>query len=179
MKKFLAFLAIFTIISPVFAATRYVTTQTPIRGYNDAYTAQNYYGLDRLADVERSVYGTAYPNQNINTRLNRLKQSVFNRTYPNATVEQRINNLVVNYNNNNNMMPVNTSNSKLRNVIDSVSSNFFGCPTGMTPPVNPYYSYGPNSYGSNYGKYKDYYDRNGWRMNNESIGNGTGIHILD
>lgn len=179
MKKIFAVIALFALTCPVFAATRYVTTQTPIKNnYYNNYAVRDYEN-NKISDVEMSVYGRTYQNQNINLRLNRLEQTVFNRTFPNSNIEQRINNLIVNYNNNTNTMPVNNSNSKLKNIIDSVSSSFFGCPTGMTPPINPYYSYGSNGYGTNYGNYQDYYGNNGWFRNNNQIGNSTGVHILD
>lgn len=179
MKKLFITFCLLCLSGTTFAATRYVTTQTPLpKNYYNNYQIQDY-NYNKLADVEMSMYGRTFQNQGINVRLNRLEQSVFNKTYPNSTVEQRINNLIVNYNNNTNLTPVNNSNSKLRNIINSVSSNFFGCPTGLTPPVNPYYSYGSNGYGSNYGNYQDYYGNNGWYRNNRQFGTGTGIHILD
>jgi len=179
MRKILTVLALLTIISPVFGATRYVTTQTPLNNNYYNTGAIRDYEIRKVSDVEMSVYGRTYQNQNIKTRLNRLEQTVFNRTFPNSNIEQRINNLIVNYNNNTDIMPVNNSNSKWKNILDSVSSSFFGCPTGMTPPVNPYYSYGSNGYGTNYGDYQDYYGSNGWFRNNRQIGNSTGIHIID
>ncbi len=181
MKNILIIFALLvTTFAPVFAATRYVTTQTPIRNnyYDGNYTAGDY-NSNKLSDVEMSVYGRTYQNQNLNTRLNRLERTVFNRTYPNTSLEQRINNLIVNYNNNTNVTPVNNSGGKWRNILDTVSSSFMGCPTGLTPPVNPYYSYGSNGYGSNYGRYRDYYGTNGWFRNNRQFGTGTGVHIID
>lgn len=180
MKKFIIALVLCGTISPVSAAMRYVTTQTPIQNnYYNNYAVRDYEN-NKISDVEMSVYGRTYQNQNINLRLNRLEQTVFNRTFPNTNIEQRINNLIVNYNNNTNTMPVNNnSGGKLKNIIDSVSSSFFGCPTGMTPPVNPYYSYGSNGYGTDYGNYQDYYGNNGWFRNHNQVGNSTGIHILD
>ncbi len=180
MKKVLIFGAIFVFTLPCLAATRYVTTSTPLRTpYNRPYAMQNY-AYNRLADVEMSVLGRNYNGQNINSRLNRLEKRVFNRTYPKSTIEQRIDNLVVNSRNNPaNMTPVN-SNGKVQNIINGISSAFFGgTPTGFTPPVNPYYSYGNNSYGTNYGRYTDYYGNRGWYRRNNSIGTGTGVHILD
>ena len=179
MKKILIVFTLLGLIMPAYAATRYVTTEPPLpRNYYRNYDIRDY-NSNKIADVEMKVYGRTYQSQNILTRLNRLERSIFNRTYPNTSVEQRINNLIVNYNNNSNVTPINDSNSKLKNIIDSVSSTFFGTATGMTPPINPYYSYGSNGYGSNYGRYQDYYGTNGWMRNNSQIGSGSGVHIID
>lgn len=178
MKKFLSILTLLVFTVPAFAATRYVTTSTPLKNnYYNNYSADNY-ANSRLTDMEMSVFGRNYYGQNITTRLSRLEQAMFNRTYPNSTIEQRLDSLTANYNNNTNFTPVNSS-GKIKSIINGVSSSLFGTATGMTPPINPYYSYGRGGYGSNYGNYRDYYGTDGWRMRNNSIGTGTGIHIID
>lgn len=187
MVKYL-FICLLVICScaQVKADTRYVTTSTPIPNSSYAYNYQDDYGSAKLAEIESSILGRHYIGQNIDLRLNRLEQTVFNRTYPNSTITQRIDNLVVYHNNNsgrfannnNTINPV-SSNNKVKGIINGITSSFFGTPTGLTPPINPYYSYGSNGYGSNYGDYQDYYGNNGWYRKNNSIGNNTGVHILD
>lgn len=66
---------------------------------NNIMSTNNLY-FNQIAQVERSIYGRTFDNQNVNARLERLEHSVFNRTYPTLSYEQRVNNLIMNYNSN-------------------------------------------------------------------------------
>ena len=92
MKKLFITFCLLCLGGSTFAATRYVTTQTPLpNNYYNNYQIRDY-NYDKLADVEMSMYGRTFQDQGINARLNRLEQNVFNKTYPNNSIEQRINN---------------------------------------------------------------------------------------
>jgi len=58
-------------------------------------TSVNY---PKISEVERSLYGKAYTNQDISLRLARLEKSIFSTTYPNSTLSQRVDNIILNYN---------------------------------------------------------------------------------
>ncbi len=177
MKKLVSLLTVFVFTIPCMSYAETVTTSSPLPQNYTNGTTQGY-DASRLSNIEMSVFGRNYNGQDINSRLNRLEKSVFNRTYPNSTFQQRIDNLVVNYKNGSRLSPVNSS-GKVKSIVNSLNSSLFGTPTGFTPPINPYYSYGDNSYGSNYGDYRDYYSNHGWYRRGNSVGTGTGIHIID
>ena len=203
MKKFLVILAGLLLSVNGAFATRYVTQTYPARNYaynpsvynngtynnnyngnynstynNSNYNNSNYHNVNsnKLSQVEKSVYGRTYEGQSYENRLNRLEKSLFNRTYSNLPYDERINNLVVNYNNNynNNSAPVN--NKKWGGLLNTIGTMFVGSPTGLSPQVNPYWN--DNFYAPN-GRQTDYYGNNGWYHNNNQIGSGTGIHIID
>jgi len=52
----------------------------------------------RLNQVETSLYGKTYNNQDIAKRVSRLEQSLFSRTYPSLALLQRVDNIISNYN---------------------------------------------------------------------------------
>lgn len=52
----------------------------------------------KISEVERSLYGRAYSNQDITLRLARLEKSIFSTTYPNSTLSQRVDNIILNFN---------------------------------------------------------------------------------
>lgn len=52
----------------------------------------------RLNEVERSLYGKVFANQDILNRLSRLETSIFSTTYPNLALVQRVDNIVANFN---------------------------------------------------------------------------------
>lgn len=168
-------------------ATRYVTqTYTTPNYYNYNPSIYNQYqsgdmNLSKLNVMEKTLYGRTYDDQNTNARLNRLEQSVFNRTYPTAPFAQRMDNLMMNYNNNYpNMYSKNTTRTgKLGNLINGLSNMFYGTPTGFTPMVNSYNTLNTYPNSSDYGRQYGYYGRDGWRVNNENVGGGVGIKILD
>lgn len=179
MKKFyLIFFALLLSVNSCFA-TRYVTQNNITPNYNPNIYNQNYYdasGFNRLSQFEQSFYGRTYSNQNPNTRLSRLERSVFNRTYSNLPFDERMNNLIMNYNNNynSNYSKVSSKSRKINNFMNGLSNIFYGMPTGMTPQIQPTYGIDPN-----WGRQNQYYGRDGWRINNESIGSGMGVKILD
>lgn len=164
-------------------ATRYVTHTYQTPNYNPSiYNQANVQDMNntKLSQVEQSLYGRTFESQNPNARLNRLEESVFSRTYPNVPFDQRMNNLIMHYNNNfqNNYSQVSNKSSKIDNLINGLSNMFYGVPTGMTPQVQPYYD-DYNSPDSGWGRSSSYYGRNGWRVNNRSLGGGTGIRLID
>lgn len=180
MKKIsILILGILLSINTVFA-TRYVTTTTTTPNYNPSIYNRNTYGLSsaRLSDMEYSIFGRTYENQNANARLNRLEKSLFNRTYSMVPYDERMNNLIMQYNNSfqNNYAQVSSRTGKLNNLINNLNGMFYGTPTGITPQVQPYFGYGNNP---NWGRQSSYSGRNGWRTFNENIGGGVGIKLLD
>lgn len=180
MKKAFVVLA-GVILSVNFAfATRYVTQTYPAPQYAYNPSIYNTYGdvnTNRLSQVERSVYGRTYDGQSYENRLNRLEKSVFNRTYSALPLEQRINNLVVNYNNSANTYPQPITNKK-SGLLNTIGTMLMGSPTGFTPQVNsnPYWN---DNFSAPNGRTTDYYGRHGWYHNNDQIGSGVGIKILD
>ena len=126
------------------------------------------YGFNnsRLSEVELSLYGRTYESQTPEVRLSRLEKSVFNKTFPAVPFDERINNF----------SRISNKTGKINNLINGLNSIFYGTPTGMTPPVQPYYGYGSNP---DWGRQSSYYGNKGWRVNNEQLGSGFGIKILD
>lgn len=185
MKKLLLILfGLVFCFEGVFAATRHVVQNYPAPNYN-YFTADssnpNYQNINnnKLAQVERSIFGRTFETQNANIRLNRLEKSVFNRTYPNMPFDERLNNLIVNYNNSYQDTYSTTQTTKqkrLNGLTNTLGSMFFGMPTGMSPQVNPYWN---SSFNAPNGRQTDYYGNRGWYHHNDQIGNGCGIHILD
>ena len=158
MKNFyLIFFALLLSVNTCFA-TRYVTQNNITPNYNPNIYNQNYYdasGFNRLSQFEQSFYG---------------------RTYSNLPFDERMNNLIMNYNNNynSNYSKVSSKSRKINNFMNGLSNIFYGMPTGMTPQIQPTYGIDPN-----WGRQNQYYGRDGWRVNNESIGSGMGVKILD
>lgn len=68
----------------------------------DPYAGQRSVNPDtnylRLNQVEMSLYGRTYNNQDIVKRVSRIEQSLFSRTYPNSALVQRVDNIISNYN---------------------------------------------------------------------------------
>ena len=163
MKKIfvIAFLFIFSV--PAFSAVRYVTTSTPVP--HSYRTMPHYNTINRpYTHVRRNRYNTPRKIRKYNKYrdYNRYNNGL-NSYYPGTSTYYTTGN----------------STGGLGGFFHNLKTSFFGTPTGLTPPVNPYYSYGPNSYGSNYGDYQDYYGNRGWAIRNKQIGTGTGVQILD
>lgn len=183
MKIIVFLFAIYIGIIPTYSGTRYITTTGPAQEYsNEAYS----YGLNKIAEIEKNIYGQAFNGQNIVSRIERLEMDVFNRTYPNSSVDQRINNLIYTYKHNTQVVDSHADKTgKIKNILNGLGSAFLGVPTGYTPPIytdpysTPYYSIGSNGIGQHYGQYGDYYGNNGWHRQHHGYGSGTGIHILD
>jgi len=126
--------------------------------------------INKLNEIENSLYGKVYADQELLARIERLENTVYNRYYPSYPIDQRLNNLIYNYNYGARNRLARTN--RLRRIVDSINSTFVGVPTGFTPPINdPYY----DDYG--YGNY--YYGTNGVRYRNTRINTGSGIRILD
>lgn len=179
MKKLLSVLA-GVMLSVNFAfATRYVTQSYPMPdyAYNPSVYNHNYQNINtnKLSQMEHSVFGRTYDGQSYENRLNRLERSVFNRTYSNLPFEERLDNLFVNYNNNYNNNYSYPVNSK-KGLINTISTMLMGSPTGLSPQINPYWGSNPSAPN---GRQYDYYGRDGWRHQNNNIGSGVGIKILD
>jgi hypothetical protein len=51
-----------------------------------------------VAQIEQSLFGKTYTNQNISVRLSRIEKTIFTTTYPNANERQRIDNIISNFN---------------------------------------------------------------------------------
>lgn len=52
----------------------------------------------KINDVERSLFGKSYANQDILLRLARIEKSIFSTTYPDLSLAQRVDNIILNYN---------------------------------------------------------------------------------
>lgn len=183
MKNLLVLiLGLFLSLNTAFA-TRYVTQTYTTPNYNNynynpsVYNQANLYDVNsaRLSEVEQSLYGRTYENQNSNVRLNRLEKSVFNKTYPASPFEQRMNNLIMNYNNNyqNNYSQISTRGNKINNLINGLNGMFYGTPTGFTPQIQPF------GMQPNWGHRTDYVGSNGWARRNYNVGSGMGVRIID
>lgn len=89
----------------MFPALRTLDRANTLRNYGSNITSladpyanppgANYYGISR---IEQSMFGRAFENLDILTRLSRIEKNLFNTTYPNATKEQRIDNIISNFN---------------------------------------------------------------------------------
>jgi len=51
-----------------------------------------------ISQIEQSIFGRSFENQNISTRLSRIEKSLFSTTYPTSPDAQRIDNIISNYN---------------------------------------------------------------------------------
>lgn len=51
-----------------------------------------------IGEIEKSLFGRTYANQNITSRLSRIEKTLFSTTYPNANQTQRIDNIISNFN---------------------------------------------------------------------------------
>lgn len=121
MKRALIICLFCAINTPVFAnATPYFPPLQPLNGTDglSGLTADNSSNVTSLADpfvkqtsvpesnvsytqvnqIERSLYGHIYANQDIAVRLARIEQSMFSTTYPNLSLSQRVDNIVSNFN---------------------------------------------------------------------------------
>lgn len=114
MKRALI-LALFLILSK---STGYCTSQmfpplqplgtAPIQDYTNNITSLpdpfvqtkslNTANSATLNQVEQTLFGRSYQNQNATLRLSRIEKNLFSTTYPNATNEQRIDNIISNFN---------------------------------------------------------------------------------
>lgn len=182
MKNYLFILLAITIVftgNTVLADSYTHSTTLKNGSYNSALDKIN---KKKLVEMENSLYGTVYDNQNLISRIERLENTVFNQYYPNYTLDQRVNNLIYSYNRRYN--PVNPS--LARRVANRINSTFVGVPTGFTPPIgyDPYSNYYNGGYGAN--NWTTYspsgwssYGPNGWRTYSSTRGGSTGVHIID
>lgn len=51
-----------------------------------------------ISRIEQTLFGRAFPTQNITIRLSRIEKSLFTTTYPSSTNTQRIDNIISNFN---------------------------------------------------------------------------------
>lgn len=51
-----------------------------------------------ISQIEQTLFGQTYENQNISSRLSRIEKSLFSRTYQGASNAQRIDNIISNFN---------------------------------------------------------------------------------
>lgn len=79
-------------------------------GYDYATDGFQPLNSNKVTQIEYSVLGQSYENQNIDVRLNRLEKVLFNKTFTRLSNEQRINNIVMNADNSaNNLLTKNLS----------------------------------------------------------------------
>lgn len=52
----------------------------------------------KIDKIERSLYGSNFPTQDIMVRLSRIETSIFSTTYPDSPLVQRVDNIIANYN---------------------------------------------------------------------------------
>lgn len=51
-----------------------------------------------ISQIEQTIFGRSFENQNISSRLSRIEKSLFSTTYPSSSDSQRIDNIISNYN---------------------------------------------------------------------------------
>ena len=182
MRNFLFVFIFLLSVLPVFSSTQYY----PENVDGQSYIGISQYGISKIEEIEKSVYGRVYSGQNIIVRIERLEREVFNRTYPNSTIDQRINNVIYAYKRNAEVVHSKTDRiNKFKSFLNGLGAAFIGVPTGYTPPVYsdpysmPYYSIGTNGIGQHYGQYSDYYGPNGRYRQNHNYGNNSGVRIID
>ena len=174
MKKYFILLAFILAAVPanVQAETTYNKTANLYDyGYQKPVSQDS---INKLVEIENTLYGQVYDEQNLLARIERLENTVYNRYYPDYTLDRRLSNLIYSYN----KRYRHRSPSRLGNVVNRFNSAFIGVPTGFTPPIStdPYYNY---NYNPAYRRYNSSFGSNGWRTYGSNIGTGTGIHILD
>ena len=134
----------------------------------------------QLTRMEQALFNQNYPNDNINTRLNRLEENMFGETIP-WTISQRYKNLsnAFAYNQPNpyynpyghyNTMPYSPETNKKLNILGKLSNFLGGTPTGFSPSLDNDFAY-DGSYSSPFGR--------GTFNQNRGFGRGMGIHILN
>ena len=64
----------------------------------DPYLAQQKQNFPNISNIEQTIFGQTYTNQNIATRLSRIEKSLFTTTYPNSSNSQRTDNIISNFN---------------------------------------------------------------------------------
>lgn len=176
MKKYLVILTIMltAVSSTVLADESYRVATLHDYGYQNNVSETS---VNKLVDIENSLYGRVYEDQNLISRIERLENTVFNRYYPDYELDRRLSNLIYTYNRRYN------NPSLIRRMQNNINSAFYGVPTGFTPPISsdPYYNYNNpyNRYGSSFGSGGWSTYGNGWRSYNTRRGGSTGVHIID
>lgn len=189
MKKYL--IVLFAAVLVISGSTVLADTYTKSASLKDnGYKQQvSQTSVKKLVDMENTLYGTVYDDQNLVARIERLENTVFNRYYPNYALDQRLNNLIYSYNRRYNQV----NSSLARRIANGFNSAFIGVPTGFTPPIStdPYYNYyngGYNGYNTRYGSngWSTYspsgwssYGPNRWRNYNRYSGARSGVQIID
>ena len=85
----------------------------------DSFTNPLRENYPNLGKIEQTLFGRAYDNQNINTRLSRIENALFTTTYPNSTSAQRIDNIISNFN------QINKNPNISKNVLSRLESRVF------------------------------------------------------
>jgi len=62
------------------------------------YLSDSSVSYPKISEIERSLYGQNFTNQDILVRLARIEKSLFNTSYANLSLAQRVDNIVVNFN---------------------------------------------------------------------------------
>lgn len=65
---------------------------------NHVYGPKTIVTYPKISEIETSLYGNTYANQDVLLRLARIEKSIFSTTYPRLTLAQRVDNIVMNYN---------------------------------------------------------------------------------
>ena len=136
MRKFIALiLALFINTSLIVSAdTIYQLSNPNTYNYVNTVTQSS---IDKLFEIENSMYGRTYGNQELLARIERLENTIYNRYYPNYTIAERLDNLIYNYNYSRNNQLARTN--KIKRIVNAINSVIIGVPTGYTPPISVQY----------------------------------------
>ena len=64
----------------------------------DSYAQDLSVSYPKINQVENSLYGRIYSDQDILLRISRIEKSIFSKTYSNSTLAQRVDNIMLNFN---------------------------------------------------------------------------------
>ena len=148
---------------------------------------RNNNAISGLNKLEQKVFGEIYNSDTDESRISRLEQEVMG-TVQSGNLVSRYKNLqkiVPTYYHSNRVvnhsagLPVMRTGGGWRGLAGSfanfLNSYSTGYPTGYTPQIqSPYINY---DYGPDYSR--GYYNNNGWGINDQYYGSGSGVHILD
>ena len=130
------FFAILIINTSIIASadTLYRSANYINNSYTDYVPQSN---IDKLAEIENTMFGKTYADQELLARIERLENIVYKRYYSSYPIDERLNNLIHNYNYSRQNRIVRTN--KIKRIVDTINSTFFGVPTGYTPPISVQY----------------------------------------
>lgn len=174
-----------------------------VSNYNQINKCPNI-SVNVLSKMERQVFNQAFPQYNIQRRLERLEQQILGATQQGdmSARYELLKTAARNYKPQNVLSPYEDSgfdgatvgSTRRRGLLGSLGS-LGGTMTGFTPPINPYSAYGMNNnYSSNpygyttspgystdgsYNSTGPFGTSRGYYSSNGSYGSGVGVTIID